>query len=171
MGHTFYEPAVWPGCRDGQQRPGRCSWGHSQDIKGKVFPSPLSMPQTTCQILRPVWASQYENDINKLDHVQWRTPSCSGPGELALGGKLRDRGLFSLEERWLWGHLAVACLCPQGGHQAKGAGLFTAECGRKQRNMHKLKQERHMLEKGERTGLRKKYVFHSEDSKGLEQVT
>ena len=76
-----------------------------------------------------------------------------------MWGKLRDQGLFSLEKRWVWGDLAVACLYLQGGHQANGARLFIAECGRTRHNGHKLKQERFRLEKGKRTGIRKKILF------------
>jgi len=109
--------------------------------------------------VHPVLASQYKNDINKLEQVQWGAPRCSGPGALALWGNLRDQGLFSLEKRWLQGDLAVACLYLQGGHQANGARLFAAECGRTWNSRHKPKQERIRLVKGKRTGIRKKIPF------------
>lgn len=49
---------------------------------------------------------------------------------LALWGKLKIQGLFSLEKRWLWGDLAVACLYLWWGNQANGSSLFKAACER-----------------------------------------
>lgn len=49
---------------------------------------------------------------------------------LALWGKLKVQGLFSLEKRWLWGDLAVACLYLQWGNQENASSLFKVECDR-----------------------------------------
>lgn len=69
--------------------------------------------------------------------------------------RLRDRGLFSLQKRWLQGDWAAACLYLQVGHQANGARFLTVQHGRTRHDGHKLKQERFRLEK-ENSGKAKK---------------
>ena len=53
--------------------------------------------------------------------------------------RLRDQVLFSLESRWLWGHLAVSPQYLQGGYKIN---RMVVHSGRMRDNGHKLKYER-----------------------------
>lgn len=94
---------------------------------------------------------------------------------LALWGNLGVQGLFSLEMRWLWGDLAVACLYLQWGNQANGSMLFKAEC-EMICTMSIIQNKMFRMENGKGTekGLEKqpKFLFlkSSEDIQALKQA-
>lgn len=76
----------------------------------------------------PMWASWNRSRGGPLN---W-SKSCVlvSAGHLCCEDKLRELGLFSLEERRLWGHLIMAFLPELQGPSCKrgGGGLFTREC-------------------------------------------
>lgn len=72
-------------------------------------------------MLCPVWAPQHKRNIEILEEAQWRaTKVTKGLEHLAYKEKLREQGLFSLEERLLRGDLINDSKCLKGGRISGG---------------------------------------------------
>lgn len=97
---------------------------NGQDIKGRVYPSLLIM----CLKAHLKYCTHCLLPNTRTTLTNWI--KFSGGHQAAQGEKLRVHGFFSLEKRWLWWHLAVACLYLQGGNEGSGSSLFKAECER-----------------------------------------
>jgi len=75
------------------------------------------------------------------------TKTIQGLEHLCCEDRLRELGLFSLEERRLWGDLIVACQCLEGSYEKDGERLFTRACSDRTRsNGFKLREGRFRLD-------------------------
>ena len=67
------------------------------------------------------WGSQYRKDVELLEQVQRRaTKMIRGLEHLSYEERLREPGLFSLEEKRLWRDLIVSFQCLKGVYQQEG---------------------------------------------------
>jgi len=91
-----------------------------------------------------LWSPQHKNDVELLERFQRRATKVIRRLEhLSCEDRLRELGLFSLEERRLWADLIVAFQCLKGASEKAGEGLFTRACSdRTRRNGFKLKEGR-----------------------------
>ena len=83
-----------------------------------------------------------------VEQVQRRAMKMiKGLEHLSCENRLRELGLFSLENRRLKGDLIAAFQCLEGAYRNAGEGLFVRECGHRTRgNSFKLKESRFRLD-------------------------
>ncbi|GAB0205586.1 hypothetical protein GRJ2_003024200 [Grus japonensis] len=75
-----------------------------------------------------LWGPQYKKDMELLERVQRRAiKMIRGLEHLSCEDRLRVLGLFSLEKRWLQGHLIVAFQYPKRAYRKAREGLFIRE--------------------------------------------
>ena len=88
------------------------------------------------------WGSQDRKDMELLKQVQRRaTKMIRGLEHLSYEERLRELGLFSLENRRLRGDLIAAFQYLKGAYKQEGERLFVrVESGRIRRNSPKLRQ-------------------------------
>ena len=83
---------------------------------------PLCSGETCIQL----WSPQHRKDMDLLEWVQRRaTKMIWGLEHLSYEERLRELGLFSLENRRLRGDLRAACQRLKGAFKKAGEGLFT----------------------------------------------
>ncbi|PKU31343.1 rna-directed dna polymerase from mobile element jockey-like [Limosa lapponica baueri] len=81
-----------------------------------------------------LWNLQHKKDMDLLEWVQRRaTKMIRGLEHLSYEDKLRELGLFSLENRRLWGDLITALQYLKGACRRDGEGLFMRECSNRTR--------------------------------------
>ncbi|KFO54209.1 hypothetical protein N302_00830, partial [Corvus brachyrhynchos] len=95
-----------------------------------------------------LWGPQPKRDIDLLKRVQRTgTKMIRGMEHLSYEERLRELGLFSLENRRLQGDLLVAFQYLKGIYKKDGEGLFTRACiDRTRGNGLKLKESRFRLD-------------------------
>ncbi|GAB0182400.1 mitochondrial enolase superfamily member 1 [Grus japonensis] len=96
-----------------------------------------------------LWGPQYRRDMELLERVQRRAMKLMGGMEhLSCEDRLRELGLFSLEERRLQGDLIAAYQYLKGAYRKDGGGVwFMRECSDRTRgNGFKLKKGRFRLD-------------------------
>ena len=89
-----------------------------------------------------VWSPQYKKDRELLERVQRRaTKMIRGLEHLLYKDRLRELGLFSLEQRRLWGDLIAAFQYLKEAYKQEASELFTRlDNGRTRGNGFKLKE-------------------------------
>ena len=100
-----------------------------------------------------MWSVQYRRDTDLLERIQRRATEMTWGMEcLSCVDRLRERGLFSLEKKRVWGDLIAACQYLKGSYRKEGDRLFSRACSdRTRRNDFQLKKGRFRLY------IRKKY--------------
>ena len=95
-----------------------------------------------------VWGPQYKKDRELLERVQRRvTKMIRRLKHLHYKDRLRELGLFSLENRRLWGDLTAAFQYQKGAYKQEGSQFFTRVDNRRTRgNGFKLKKGRFSLD-------------------------
>ena len=95
-----------------------------------------------------MWILQYRRDVDLLQHVQKRaTKMIQGKEHLHYEGKLRELGLFSLEERRLQGDLSAAFQYLRGGCKKERDRILRVCCDRMRGNGFTLKERRLRLDR------------------------
>jgi len=72
-----------------------------------------------------LWSPQHKKDMDLLEWVQRRPKMIRGMEHLSYEDRLRELGLFSLEEGRLWGDLTVAFQYLKGAHEKGGDKHFS----------------------------------------------
>ncbi|PKU44394.1 hypothetical protein llap_5337 [Limosa lapponica baueri] len=100
-----------------------------------------------------LWGPQHRRDMDRLEWVQRRTTNMiRGLEHLSYEDRLREMGLFSLENRRVQGDLLAAFQYLKGAYRRDGEGLFIRGCSDRMRgNGFKLKEGRFRLD------IRKKF--------------
>jgi len=95
-----------------------------------------------------LWSPQHRKDMDLLEQVQWRaTKMIQGLEHLSLEERLRQLGLFSLENRRLQGDLIAAFQYLKGADRKDGENFFCkACCDRTRSNVFKLRESRFRLD-------------------------
>jgi len=76
-----------------------------------------------------LWSPQHKRDMDLLEWVQRRaTEMIRGLEHLSFEERLRQFGLFSLENRRLRGHLTAAFQCLKGAYRKDGENIFSRAC-------------------------------------------
>ena len=95
-----------------------------------------------------MWSPQHRKDIDSLEHVRRRaTKMMQRMEHFHYEDMLRELGLFSPEQRMLWGDLRVAFQYLKGSYKEEGDRLFSRVCcDRTRGNGFKLKEGRLRLD-------------------------
>jgi len=88
--------------------------------------SPLVRPHLESCI--QVWSPQHKKHTDTLEQVQRRATMIQGLEHLCCKERLRELGLFSLEQRRLWGDLVVAFQCLKRAYRKDGENIFSRAC-------------------------------------------
>ncbi|KAK4811195.1 hypothetical protein QYF61_019826 [Mycteria americana] len=122
----------------------------SREVILPLYSALMRPPQEYC--VQP-WGSQHKKDMDLLKQVQRRaTKMIRGLEHLPYEDRLRELGLFSLEESRFQGDLIAAFQYFKGAYRKDGEGLFIRECSdRTWGNGCKLKEGRFKLD------IRKKF--------------
>ncbi|GAB0193864.1 hypothetical protein GRJ2_001851700 [Grus japonensis] len=110
------------------------------------FNSTLVRPHLECFI--HFWGPQFKKDMDLFEQVQRRAiKMIQGLGHLFYEDRLRELGLFSLEERRLWDNFIVAFQYLQGACKKNGERLFIKACSdRTKSNDFKVTEGRFRLD-------------------------
>jgi len=125
--------------------------------KEVILPFYFTLVRPHLEYCIQLWDPQHKKDMNLLEPVQRRAMKViTGIEHLSSEERLREFGLFSLQNRKLWGDLIATCPYLKGAYEKDGDRLLNmAFSDRIRGNSFKLKEDKFTL------AIRKKFFTMS----------